>query len=822
MPDNKASNRELERLKTLLSYGILDTPIEKEFDDLAELASVICDTPIAIISVIDDKRQWYKAKVGIDINEVKLEETFCQYTMAAEDFLEIPNATLDPRVRENPKVKGENGIRFYAGYPLKAENGYCIGTLCVVGTQPQQLSEIQKKSLSLIANQVMVLLEARKKNLSLAGEVEKVLASKIKETKNRLQKLKMEYDHLFQAISKSSGVVEFSPEGIITGVNKNFQDIIGYSEKELMGKPHRILLDKKDISNNLSFWKSLKNGEFQSGRLMRIHKSGEKVWIQASYNPVMDKDGKVRKVIKVAQNVSMEVKSLEALEGAKKMSDNLNIQKDHFIANMSHEIRTPINAVLGFTELLLEQEYSPAKLDYLNSIKAAGDSLLHIVNDILDLSKIETGIFQIEKSPFNLRDTIENVFKMFRLKATQKKIHFNHQLQEDLPLLLIGDKNRLSQILINLLGNAFKFTSAGAVSLAVAMDKKVGKEVAIRFDVQDTGIGIPKDKLEMIFHRFSQAEDHTTRTYGGTGLGLNICKLLIEKQAGTINVSSQLGIGSTFSFIIPYTLMETPPPAYSKASPAYPEQTIPLKILLFEDNILNQKLMEAVFSRTDHELDIAVNGEEGLNLLSIKKFDIIFMDIQMPIMDGYQTTLKIRENIDKNIPIIALTAHSMMAEKDKCISFGMNDYLSKPINKKDLMDKLNFWTAKIGENSEKHTKSSTNRYISLNQLIDLTQGDSDFQREMIEVFIKQTDETVGQIADDLKKGNMERIVSLAHKLKTSFGILEASTRHLSQIEYKAKAGEPREEIEPSLDALHLQITSIYQELNQILHQYEAK
>jgi PAS domain S-box-containing protein len=808
---------EVERLKTLQSYGVMDTPREKEFDDLALLAREVCNTPIAFISMIDDKRQWFKAKVGIDIYEIIIEDTICQYTLAEDVLVEIPDATRDQRVNDKPKVKESNGIRFYAGIPLKAANGFALGTLSVVGHEPKQLTLEQKNALTLIAKQIMALLEARKRNLELADEVEKRLHTRLKEAQQKHFRLEKEYDLLYKAISKSSGVVEFSTKGIFLDVNKNFEKITGYKKEELLGKHHQVLLEEEDKKLISDFWGALGKGEFKSGRFKRLHKSGKSIWIQASYNPVISENGKVAKVIKIAQNISLEEESREALEKAKLMAENLNTQKDHFIANISHEIRTPINAVLGFTDLLLEQEYSPTKLDYLNSIKSAGDSLLHIVNDILDLSKIETGIFQIDQSPFNLRDTVENVFKMFRLKASQKKIIFSYTFEEGIPYLLSGDKNRLSQVLINLIGNAFKFTANGSITLNVSFQKKGKDKVILKFAVKDTGIGIPENKLDTIFHRFSQADEHTSKTYGGTGLGLNICKLLLEKQGGAIEVDSSMGEGSIFTFTLPFKVLDTPVPEYARTSHPSIEEPIPLNILLFEDNILNQKLMEAFFAKTEHELDIAVNGEEGLKLLSGKKYDLILMDIQMPILDGYQTTKIIREEVDKDIPIIALTAHSLLAEREKCLSQGMNDYLSKPISKKELLEKIAFWSERVGKVSEKSDSVSSRRFISLNQLIELTQGDEAFQKEMMEVFIKQTEDTLKKISENLSEGKLEVIGSMAHKLKTSFGIFEASTKHLAQIEYKAKAGGPLEDIAQSLDALHLQVNSIYKEFDEVLH-----
>jgi signal transduction histidine kinase len=235
----------------------------------------------------------------------------------------------------------------------------------------------------------------------------------------------------------------------------------------------------------------------------------------------------------------MEINAEKALEKAKSLADELNIQKDHFIANISHEIRTPINAVLGFTDLLLDEETDEKKLNYLKSVKTSGDNLLHLINDILDLSKIEAGIFLVDSNSFNLYKTIDNVFSILTLKAQQKNLIFNKSITENVPEFIIGDKNRLTQILINLLGNAIKFTPEGRVNLSVYLENNT----TLKFEVTDTGIGIPDDKIKSIFGRFSQAQENTSRQFGGSGLGLNISKLLIEKQGGEIQVESILDKG---------------------------------------------------------------------------------------------------------------------------------------------------------------------------------------------------------------------------------------------------------------------------------------
>ncbi len=821
MKEDEKQSREIERLKALLSYGVLDTPHEKDYDGLVELASIICNTPIALISLIDDKRQWYKAKIGIENSEVPIEEAICQYTIAQDNLLEIPDTLLDDRSRTKPAVTVENGIRYYAGLPLKEEGGCAIGTVCVVDTKPHQLNEVQKKALEIIAEQTMSLLSVRKKNTDLGNELEEVLQQKIKETQELLSQKEIEYNNLFEAITKSNGVMEFSSEGTILSINKNFQDMLGYHEEELVGKNHSILLDQEDRNNNLIFWESLRNKKSHSGRFKRLHKNGEIVWIQASYNPVLNTKNEIIKITKIAQNITLEENSRIALEKAKAMADALNVQKDYFIANVSHEIRTPINAILGFTDLLLEQENSPEKYGQLEAIKTAGDNLLYLINDILDLSKIEAGVFQVDKNSFHLKELIENVFAILHLKAVQKKLNFDFQIASGVPKYIVGDKNRLAQILINLLGNALKFTHKGSVHLAVDIQKHPNHQPMIVFEVTDTGIGIPEDKLFNIFERFSQAEATTSRKYGGTGLGLNICKLLVEKQGGTIHVTSTLGQGARFVFSLPLLeplnnelVMEDSekdnPPSLVQGS----------RILMCEDNELNQKLAKAIFQNTPHSLTLAENGLEGLKLLEKNEYDLVLMDIQMPELDGYQTTQVIRNDLKIKVPIIALTAHSMVIEREKCLALGMNDYLSKPFKKEELFAKIAYW---LGHSDLAPPKQVANDFsknlLSLVPLEEFSGGDKDFQKEMLQLFQIQSKATIAQMEIHLQKQEFLPISALAHKLKSSFGLIDADNQYLIALEKLSKTTPSPDEMHSLFKALASQISQLNFEINHILNHF---
>lgn len=813
---------EIKRLQTLLSYNILDTPPQEDFDGLVNLISLVCNTPIAIISMIDDKRQWYKAKTGLSQNEVPRTETFCQYTLEQNDILEIPDARRDERVKNNPHVLAEDGIKYYAGVNLKASNGYKIGTVCIVDTKPRKLNEEQKQALRLIADQTMILLEARKKNKELSDELDVILNKKIKETQRQLLQKKSEYTLLLHAIRKSSAVIEFSPDGVIQSINDKFLNIVGYSRQEVLGEKHTILLDDDQSEINAEFWANLKNGKFQSGRLKRRHKDGSTVWLQATYNPIADHHNKVTRIIKIAQDITKEIEAETALKKSKELAENLNIQKDNFIANMSHEIRTPIHAILGFTELLLEQEQDFTKKSYLKSVRTAGDNLLFIINDILDLSKIEAGVILLEKEPFNLLLVVNNVFSILHLKAHQKKIFFRNHIHPEVTTTLVGDKNRLAQILINLLGNAIKFTTSGSVDLFVDPLKMEGRKTILQFKVVDTGIGIPESKMDFIFDRFSQAEQDTTRKYGGTGLGLNISRRLIEKQGGSIRVESEEGKGSVFSFDLPFSIGKEENKSEKVVPAAVFRKSNGTKILLCEDNELNQSLIKAILTDRGYSIDLAENGEKGVKYLQTNFYDLVLMDIQMPIMDGYEATQKIRQEIKSTVPIIALTANFMIAEKEKCRLIGMNDYLSKPFLKEDLLEKVDFWVNRSEQKPEKAEKIEVietleKNVLSLEILEELSGGNREFQIEMISLFLQQAEEMYDDIRKYSEAKDLLGIKFTAHKLKTSFGIIGADDKLLRELEIVSEDLLNITNYDQTIASLGQQLEKIFSILNDIIY-----
>jgi signal transduction histidine kinase/ActR/RegA family two-component response regulator len=374
-----------------------------------------------------------------------------------------------------------------------------------------------------------------------------------------------------------------------------------------------------------------------------------------------------------------------------KKAEEAAIIKEQFMANMSHEIRTPLNAILGFNSRLNQTHLDEEQKEYAEAVQSSGENLLAIVNDILDFSKIEAGMVKIEEIQFNLSDLLQSVVTMFKGQAKEKKVNLELKIKENVPLSIVGDPTRLTQILINLIGNAFKFTEKGSINLCIDILQANETNSVIKFSVKDTGIGISEEKISEIFERFTQAKSDTSRIYGGTGLGLSIAKKLVEIQSGEIQVESVKGEGSIFSFHIPYKTaneltnekIKTEEPIYNTSIDAH------IKVLVAEDNLLNQKLAAFMLKDWGAEYDICNNGKLAIEKLKTNSYDIVLMDIQMPEMNGYEATEHIRNTLKLTLPIIAMTAHALPGEREKCLSFGMTDYISKPIKENDLRDLIN-------------------------------------------------------------------------------------------------------------------------------------
>lgn len=452
--------------------------------------------------------------------------------------------------------------------------------------------------------------------------------------------------------------------------------------------------------------------------------------------------------------------------------------KENFMANMSHEIRTPMNAIVGFSNLLQKRELDTVSKGYVQAIQSSGDSLLTIINDILDLSKIEAGMMRIEPTPFSIRELLYSVETMFLEKIKEKGLAFYTHVAEEVPDTLNGDATRLTQVLVNLIGNAVKFTQKGKIEVHITNEGIQENTISLGITVSDTGIGIDNDKLSGIFERFRQAEDSITRKYGGTGLGLSIVKDLVELQGGTIQVASEPEKGSSFRLVIPYKITNEVINNNNRWNTTLLKSTVPehVQVLVVEDNEINQQLMKHLLGYWNLAFDLAGNGKEAIEYLQVKKYDLILMDIQMPGMDGYTATAQIRHTLQLNTPIIAMTAHALAGEREKCLSAGMNEYISKPIHEEELYKLIIKFTGnhQLVAPEKKliyQPVAGAYRHIDLGYIQEVSNGNKDYEKTVTEQFLEMIPEDLKSLELAWRRKDLIMIRVLAHNMKTSVSVM---------------------------------------------------
>lgn len=813
---------EQARMAALLDYEVLDTELDSALDSMVQLASYICQTPIAAISLIDEHRQWFKASTGLDAKETSRDVAFCAHTILENETMIVENAQLDERFFDNPLVVSAPEIRFYAGVPLAAPEGQHIGTLCVIDRVPRVLSPEQINAIKILANNIMAHL-----NLNLSHRMSRqhvdslnLKNAQLQTSQNLLTKLShqlpgmlfqfrlfpdgnvsMPYasDGIFEIFELPAVQIKEDASLLFTRVHPEDYEILmasihesartqqpwrleyrvmlpmrglrwleGQSRPEKLSdgsviwhgylsdvtERHQAAVSLHEVSERLALatqaggvgvwdWDVVNNAltwDDQMFALYGLHRDqfvgAAEAWSSAilpedtaqaqacMHNALTNKenydtefrvrwpDGSIHNIRALASvkfdaagqplrmtgtnwDITELKQSQQALQRAKEVAESLAQSKSEFLANMSHEIRTPMNAVIGLSELALDSTDPAEKQSHLQQINDSSRSLMGILNDILDLSKIEAHQLSVEKIQFNLTELLDSIQRIFTLSAAGCDIEFNVVRDADIHQLLLGDPLRLRQILTNLLGNAFKFTQKGRVTLNVSKIENTTDSTTLRFSVKDNGIGMSDGQVSTLFQPFSQADSSISRRFGGTGLGLTISRNLAQLMGGDIKVESQAGAGSTFSVELTFSKVQVSDPQRrqsDKAPPELREIAHALRgkhVLLTEDNRINQLVASKMLEKIGLLVDIANNGEEAIQRLQEKTYDIVLMDIQMPVMDGLEATRLIRQDARfTNLPIVAMSAGVTLDEKSACDKAGMTGFVAKPINSSELINKL--------------------------------------------------------------------------------------------------------------------------------------
>jgi signal transduction histidine kinase/DNA-binding response OmpR family regulator len=477
---------------------------------------------------------------------------------------------------------------------------------------------------------------------------------------------------------------------------------------------------------------------------------------------------------------------IRALHRAKLQTEQAANIKEQFLSNMSHEIRTPINSVIGFTSLLQKSKMTNEQGQFVGLIKSASENLLNIVNDILDISKIEAGMLHFDKNPFSLRELSYSLEMMFYHSTTEKGLSYEWIIDDNVPEILIGDKERLTQILNNLVNNALKFTENGGITIRISLSKTQDQIAVIQFSVKDTGIGIQPDKLESIFNRFEQAENNNTKNFGGTGLGLSIVKKLVTMQEGNILAKSEPGIGSEFIIQIPFgigqedTINKVKFGSVKNICPVNGTKNLAgYRVLAAEDNKMNQMLLTYIFQQWNLDFDLVDNGQKAIECLQHNTYDLVLMDIQMPVMDGYSTTTFIRNELKNDIPVIAMTAKVLPGEREKCQGLGMNHYISKPINEDILYDVLITY---ISKNHTTGNRLLTGNTVDKIYLKKIYKENNQFINGLVQQFLQQYPKELDALQTAVNTRDYNTVVAGSHNMKTTVLSLNPESPLLEHLE----------------------------------------
>jgi PAS domain S-box-containing protein len=625
------------------------------------------------------------------------------------------------------------------------------------------------------------------------------------EQKNKYQK---EIKKLALVAEKTdNAIIITDAKGLIEWANDGFMRISGYTIEEAIGKTPGSLLQGPETNQETKAYirNQIKEEKSFRAELLNYSKTGKKYWIEISIQPIYDDNGLLINFIAVESDITDRKNKEVELNEAKEKAEESGRIKQEFLSVVSHEIRTPLNGIIGMSNLLQKTQLSPQQSDYLNTIQISSENLSLIINSILDFSKIESGLLNIQAIPFNLKKILQNIINSNEFKAEQKGLGLFLKLDPKVDSHLIGDGIRLSQVLLNLISNAIKFTISGKIELEIRLVSKMNNALVLEFIVEDTGKGIPDKMQKIIFESFTQEDSSLGRKYGGTGLGLSISQKLVSLMGGELKLTSQENVGTKVSFILGFPINQEPT-SLPENSTVSDSVLIGKKILLVEDNTMNQFFAQKLLEGWGIKVDIANNGKEGVEMFGRKHYDCILMDIQMPEMDGFQATKIIRQE-NKYIPIIALTALSVEEEADNFKSAGMNDYITKPFEAEYLKKKLIEYMLVYQSYSISSPKSKqiiTVQTYNNSLLTQMMKGNQVQIRQMEQLFVNQAEEVMKQMHQYFLLENWKEIGLIAHKLKASIDMLQIT--NLKQVIRKLESIEKNKTEKRVVDELINNVT----------------